>query len=74
MIHAASPEKGTGGSYAYRIELMAKQIRELFGTLPDNLEGFYPGKPNHRRSLQVLYIGSSAPESPTVPESSGGTS
>lgn len=40
MIHAASPEKGTGGSYAYRIELMAKQIRELFGTLPDNLEDF----------------------------------
>jgi beta-mannosidase len=39
-IHAASPELDEGGSYLYRIELMAKQIRELFGEIPDNLEDF----------------------------------
>jgi beta-mannosidase len=38
-IHAADtwPEPGP---YAYRIELMAKQIREVFGIEPDNLEDF----------------------------------
>lgn len=40
IIHAASPEKGLGGNYAYRIELMAKQIRELFGMQPENLDDF----------------------------------
>ena len=39
IIHAASPETG-GGPYVYRIELMAKQIKELFGYIPDNLEDF----------------------------------
>jgi beta-mannosidase len=39
-IHAASPELDERGSYLYRIELMAKQIRELFGEIPDNLEDF----------------------------------
>jgi len=38
-IHAADtwPQPGP---YAYRIELMAKQIRELFGVEPKNLEDF----------------------------------
>jgi len=38
-IHAADtwPQPGP---YAYRIELMAKQIREAFGMEPDNLEDF----------------------------------
>jgi beta-mannosidase len=40
LVHAASPETGTDGSYVYRIELMAKQIRELFGVIPDDLEDF----------------------------------
>lgn len=40
IVHAASPEKGLGGSYAYRIELMAKQVRELFGVIPDNYEEY----------------------------------
>jgi beta-mannosidase len=40
IVHAASPETGRDGSYVYRIELMAKQIKELFGVIPDNLEDF----------------------------------
>jgi beta-mannosidase len=40
LIHAASPETDKSGSYIYRIELMAKQIRELFGSIPGNLEDF----------------------------------
>jgi beta-mannosidase len=40
LVHAASPETDKSGSYVYRIELMAKQIRELFGFIPDNLEDF----------------------------------
>jgi beta-mannosidase len=40
LIHAASPETDKNGPYVYRIELMAKQIKELFGTIPDNLEDF----------------------------------
>jgi beta-mannosidase len=40
LVHAASPETGKDGSYVYRIELMAKQIKELFGVIPDNLEDF----------------------------------
>lgn len=40
IIHAASPELDPKGTYIYRIELMAKQIQELFGTIPDNLEDF----------------------------------
>ena len=40
MVHAASMEKGLGGSYSYRISLMARQIRELFGDIPENLDDF----------------------------------
>ena len=40
IIHASSPEKGKSGNYAYRIELMAKQIKELFGCVPENLGDF----------------------------------
>jgi beta-mannosidase len=40
LVHAASPEIDQGGSYVYRIKLMAKQIQELFGVIPDNLEDF----------------------------------
>jgi len=39
-IHASSPETDPDGPYVYRIELMAKQIREMFGSIPDNLEDF----------------------------------
>ncbi len=31
---------GKEGNYAYRIQLMADQIKELLGTVPDNLEDF----------------------------------
>lgn len=40
LVHASMPEVNFSGPYAYRIELMAKQIRELFGKIPDNLEEF----------------------------------
>ncbi|MDR1174162.1 MAG: hypothetical protein LBK83_01660, partial [Treponema sp.] len=40
LIHAASPETGETGPYVYRIELMAKQIKELFGVIPERLEDF----------------------------------
>lgn len=39
IIHAASPEV-SDSPYSYRIELMAKQIRELFGDIPENLDDF----------------------------------
>jgi beta-mannosidase len=40
LVHAASPETGSEGSYVYRIDLMARQIRELFGELPEKLQDF----------------------------------
>ncbi len=40
MLHASSMEKGERGIFAYRIELMAKQIKELFGEIPDTLDDF----------------------------------
>jgi beta-mannosidase len=40
IIHAASPETDRNGSYVYRIELMVKQIKELFGKVPETLENF----------------------------------
>jgi beta-mannosidase len=39
ITHAAEPF-GTKGPYAYRIGLMAKQTRELFGKTPERLEDF----------------------------------
>jgi len=39
IVHASSPELSTG-PYNYRIELIAKQVKELFGEIPDNLESF----------------------------------
>lgn len=40
LAHATTSERGANVPYSYRIELMAKQIRELFGTVPDNYEDF----------------------------------
>jgi beta-mannosidase len=40
IVHASSPELDRSAPYVYRIELMAKQIRELFGGVSDNLEDF----------------------------------
>ena len=39
MLHSTSPVPGVD-IYDYRVELMAKQVRELFGAVPDNLEDF----------------------------------
>ena len=39
LLHATSPIPGVN-LYDSRIELMANQIRALFGTVPDTLEGF----------------------------------
>ena len=40
LVHAATMDGTMNSSYAYRIELMAKQVREMFGYIPDNLEQF----------------------------------
>jgi beta-mannosidase len=40
QTHAASPEIGEDGIYNYRIELMAKQIYELFGVIPGELDDY----------------------------------
>lgn len=39
LLHATDPIPGTD-IFGYRVELMAKQIQQLFGTVPDNLEDF----------------------------------
>ena len=40
VVHAASPEKSLDSLYAYRIELMAKQVYEMWGFNPDSAEVF----------------------------------
>jgi beta-mannosidase len=40
LVHAASPELTGETPYKYRIELMTKQVRELFCEIPDNLDDF----------------------------------
>lgn len=40
LAHAACMEADVSCQYAYRIPLMAKQVRRLFGTEPDTLEAF----------------------------------
>jgi len=39
LLHASSPVPGVN-IWDYRVELMAKQVRELFGAIPDTLEDF----------------------------------
>lgn len=39
LLHSTSPIPGVN-IYDYRVELMAKQVKELFGAIPDNLEDF----------------------------------
>ncbi len=39
ILHSTSPIPGYD-LYDYRVELMAKQIRELFGEVPDNLDDY----------------------------------
>ncbi len=39
ILHSTSPIPGIN-LYDYRVELMAKQIRELFGEVPDNINDF----------------------------------
>ncbi len=40
IVHAASPEPGPDAPWAYRIDLMARQVRELFGFIPEDLDTF----------------------------------
>lgn len=40
LAHATSPKLEKDSIYAYRVDLMANQVRELFGFIPDNLEEF----------------------------------
>ncbi len=39
ILHSTSPVPGVD-LYDYRVELMAKQVRELFGDVPDNVDDF----------------------------------
>lgn len=39
ITHCSDPI-GENGPFAYRVKLMADQIRELFGIIPDNIEDF----------------------------------
>lgn len=39
LLHATSPVPGVD-LWDYRVELMLKQLREMFGTVPDNLDDF----------------------------------
>ncbi|MBE6577734.1 MAG: hypothetical protein E7653_06310 [Ruminococcaceae bacterium] len=40
ICHAAEMQKGTDGPYAYRINLMASQVKTLFGSMPDSFDDF----------------------------------
>ncbi len=40
LLHASSPTEKPDEEFAYRIPLMANQIKVLFGEIPDNLEEF----------------------------------
>ncbi len=40
ICHAAEMTAGPDGPYAYRINLMASQVKTLFGSLPDGLDDF----------------------------------
>ncbi len=40
FLHASSPTEKPDEDFAYRIPLMANQIKVLFGEIPDNLEEF----------------------------------
>lgn len=39
LLHSTSPVPGVD-LWDYRVELMCKQLREMFGTMPENLEDF----------------------------------
>lgn len=55
LVHATSPEIDRG-PWAYRIELMAKQIRELFGYIPDNLEDFSLGSQISQAEAMKFFV------------------
>ncbi len=40
LLHSSSPDPKQEEPFGYRVELMANQIREMFGTIPDSLEEF----------------------------------
>ena len=40
LVHSSQPFGDTKGVYSYRFDLMANQIRNLFGTAPEDLETF----------------------------------
>jgi beta-mannosidase len=40
ILHASNPEPFPDAPYSYRIKLMANQVKELFGEVPDNLPAF----------------------------------
>lgn len=56
LIHAASPEVNENGCYAYRIALMAKQIEELFGEIPQTLEAFISASQISQAEAKKFFI------------------
>ncbi len=56
MAHASSMELGNSGNFNYRIRLMADQIRELFGVIPDNLEDFVTASQISQAEAKKFFI------------------
>lgn len=40
LLHASEPSAKESGPYGYRVALMAKQMAEVFGSVPENIEDF----------------------------------
>ncbi len=72
LLHSTSPVPGVN-IWDYRVELMAKQVRELFGAIPDNLEEFALASQAPRPRRRSSSSSSSAAASGGAPASSGGT-
>ncbi len=49
-------ELGNSGNFNYRIKLMADQVKELFGTIPDNLEDFVTASQISQAEAKKFFI------------------
>ncbi len=55
LLHSTSPVPGVN-LFDYRVELMAKQVRVLFGTVPDNLEEFVYASQSSQAEAMKFFI------------------
>ncbi len=55
-VHAACPETGMIDTWGWRIHLMANQIREMFGLIPDNIEDFAMGSQISQAEAMKFFI------------------